>query len=75
MVENAVKYEKIKEIQLDREVFEVAAYVTPPENTAKGVIQGIPERNTDQADPCFSRIRQIFLVCTFNVYLVLTTLV
>ncbi|KAG0424683.1 hypothetical protein HPB47_028092, partial [Ixodes persulcatus] len=39
----------IKEIQLDREVFEVAAYVTPPENTAKGVMHGIPERDTDQS--------------------------
>lgn len=48
VLENAQRYRGIVEILLDGKRFGVAAYATPPENTAKGVIHGIPEEDTEE---------------------------
>ncbi|CAN7943444.1 unnamed protein product, partial [Ixodes hexagonus] len=48
VLENAQKYRGIVETLLDGKKFGVAAYATPPENTTKGVIHGIPEEDTEE---------------------------
>ncbi|KAG0410885.1 hypothetical protein HPB47_011991 [Ixodes persulcatus] len=48
VLENAQRYRGIVEILLDGKRFGVAAYATPPENTAKGVIHEIPEEDTEE---------------------------
>ncbi|EEC14344.1 hypothetical protein IscW_ISCW021280 [Ixodes scapularis] len=48
VLESAQRYRGIVEILLDGKRFGVAAQVTPPENTAKGVIHGIPEEDTEE---------------------------
>ncbi|KAM7303191.1 hypothetical protein ISCGN_013172 [Ixodes scapularis] len=48
VLKNAQRYRGIVEILLDGKRFGVAAYTTPPENTAKGVIHGIPEEDTEE---------------------------
>ncbi|KAG0429210.1 hypothetical protein HPB47_023854, partial [Ixodes persulcatus] len=48
VLENAQRYRGIVEILLDGKRFGAAAYATPPENTAKGVIHGIPEEYTEE---------------------------
>ncbi|CAN7994987.1 unnamed protein product, partial [Ixodes pacificus] len=48
VLENAQRYRGLLEILLDGKRFGVAAYATPPENTAKGFILGIPEEDAEE---------------------------
>lgn len=47
-MENAKRYGNIKEIQIGDKIYATTAYVTPPENTSKGVIHNIPEYDTQE---------------------------
>ncbi|KAH7944993.1 hypothetical protein HPB49_004574 [Dermacentor silvarum] len=43
ILENAKNYSSINEIQINQRKYVVTTYITPPENTYKGVIHGIPQ--------------------------------
>ncbi|KAG0410097.1 hypothetical protein HPB47_012781 [Ixodes persulcatus] len=46
--ENATRYSRLTKYTYREKEWEVAAYVVPPENTQRGVIQGIPPEDSDQ---------------------------
>ncbi|KAG0432848.1 hypothetical protein HPB47_020450, partial [Ixodes persulcatus] len=48
VLENALKDEKVNEIGIKGDVYEVVACAIPPENTFKGVILGTPDKDTKQ---------------------------
>lgn len=47
-MENAKKYCSIKELKIGNQTYATTAYVTPPENTSKGVIHNIPNYDTQE---------------------------
>ncbi|KAH9374045.1 hypothetical protein HPB48_005314 [Haemaphysalis longicornis] len=47
-MENAKKYCSIKEIQVGSQTYATTAYVTPPDDTSKGVIHNIPNYDTQE---------------------------
>lgn len=47
-MENAKKYCSIKEIQVESQTYATTAYVTPPDDTSKGVIHNIPNYDTQE---------------------------
>ncbi|KAG0413063.1 hypothetical protein HPB47_009793 [Ixodes persulcatus] len=46
--ENATRYSRLTKYTYREKEWEVAAYVVPPENTQRGVIQGIPQEDSEQ---------------------------
>ncbi|KAH7981006.1 hypothetical protein HPB49_020874 [Dermacentor silvarum] len=47
-LERAEKYSAIKELCIGDKTYEVTAYMTAPEDTSKGIIQGIPDYDTSE---------------------------
>ncbi|XP_070384871.1 uncharacterized protein [Dermacentor albipictus] len=46
--DNAVKYSQIKELKLQEKRFSMTTYITAPENSARGIIHGIPDYGTQE---------------------------
>lgn len=46
--ENATRYSQLTKYTYREKEWEVAAYVVPPDNTQRGVIQGIPQEDSEQ---------------------------
>ncbi|KAG0434972.1 hypothetical protein HPB47_018753 [Ixodes persulcatus] len=49
--ENATRYSRLTKYTYREKEWEVVAYVVPPENSQRGVIQGIPQEDSEQDIP------------------------